>query len=194
MRIIVGLGNPGTRFRCSRHNIGFRCVDLIARKWGIRVSDRRAKAVLGRGNHAGEEIVLAKPRSYMNSSGEGVAYLLTRFASRPEDLVIIYDDMALPLGRLRIRPVGSDGGHRGVQSIIESLNTQAFPRIRLGIGSPPLEQDPVAYVLGRFYDEEDTIVARAVEAVVAAVDCMLEANIDEAMNRFNTLPSDQSLT
>ncbi len=192
MRIIVGLGNPGLRYRSTRHNIGFRCVDTIAKKWGIRVSDRRAKAVLGRGNHAGEEIVLAKPRLFMNNSGEGVAYLLTRFASRPEDLVIIYDDMALPLGRLRLRPGGSDGGHRGVQSIIEGLGTQAFPRIRLGIGSPPLEQNPVAYVLGRFSGEEETIVARAVESVVAAVDCLLGESIDEAMNRFNTLPSDQS--
>ena len=192
MRIIVGLGNPGLRYRSTRHNIGFRCVDTIAKKWGIRVSDRRAKAVLGRGNHAGEEIVLAKPRLFMNNSGEGVAYLLTRFASRPEDLVIIYDDMALPLGRLRLRPGGSDGGHRGVHSIIESLGTQAFPRIRLGIGSPPLEQNPVAYVLGRFSGEEETIVARAVESVVAAVDCLLGESIDEAMNRFNTLPSDQS--
>jgi PTH1 family peptidyl-tRNA hydrolase len=165
----------------------------MARMWGIRVSDRRARAVLGRGNHAGEEVVLAKPRSFMNNSGEGVAYLLTRFASRPEDLVIIYDDMALPLGRLRLRREGSDGGHRGIQSIIESLETQAFPRIRLGIGSPPLGQDSVSYVLGRFSDEEETIVARAVETVVAAVECMLEESIDEAMNRFNTLPSDQSL-
>ena len=191
MRVIVGLGNPGLWYRSTRHNIGFRCVDSMAREWGIRVSDRRAKAVLGRGNHAGEEIVLAKPRTFMNNSGEGVAYLLTRFASRPEDLVIVYDDMALPLGRLRLRRAGSDGGHRGVQSIIESLKTQAFPRIRLGIGSPPLEQDSVAYVLGRFSGEEDTIVARAVEAVVAAVDCMLEEGFDEAMNRFNTPPSDQ---
>jgi len=194
MRLIVGLGNPGTRYCGTRHNIGFRCVDLMAQRWGIRVSDRRAKAVLGRGNHGGEEIVLAKPRNFMNNSGEGVAYLLTRFASRPEDLVIIYDDMALPVGRLRLRPGGSDGGHRGIQSIIASLATLAFPRVRLGIGSPPLEQDAVGYVLGRFSGEEEAVVARAVESVVAAVDCILEEGIDEAMSRFNSLPADPSVT
>ncbi|HJN86835.1 MAG: aminoacyl-tRNA hydrolase [Dehalococcoidia bacterium] len=194
MRLIIGLGNPGTRYRGTRHNIGFRCVDLLALKWGIRVAERRAKVVLGRGFRAGEEIVLAKPRSFMNNSGEGVAYLRARFASRPEDLVVIYDDMALPVGQLRLRPGGSDGGHRGVQSIIESLQTQDFPRIRLGIGAPPLEQDAVGYVLGRFSGEEETILAGALDSVVAAVDCILEEGIDGAMNRFNSKPADPSLT
>jgi PTH1 family peptidyl-tRNA hydrolase len=169
-------------------------VDLLAEKWGIQITERRAKVVLGRGFHAGEEIVLAKPRSFMNNSGEGVAYLRARFASRPEDLVVIYDDMALPVGRLRLRPGGSDGGHRGVQSIIESLQTQAFPRIRLGIGSPPLEQDAVDYVLGRFSREEEAILAGAVESVVDAVESILEEGIEGAMNRFNSSPADPSLT
>lgn len=185
MRLIVGLGNPGPRYRWSRHNIGFRCVDLMAREWDIRLSERRAKAVLGRGHRAGQEIVLAKPRTFMNNSGEGVAYLLTRFAARPSELVVIYDDMELPLGRLRIRPSGSDGGHNGVRSIIDILQTQAFPRIRVGIGPPAPQEDPVSHVLGHFDGDEALAISEAVKTVVAAADCLLDQDIDSAMNRFN---------
>ena len=185
MLLIVGLGNPGPRYRCTRHNVGFRCVDLIARKWGIRQSERRAKAVLGRGNHAGRDIVLAKPRTFMNNSGEGVAYLLTRFAATPADLVVIYDEMELPMGRLRIRPSGSDGGHNGIRSIITTLKTQDFPRIRVGIGPPSPELDSIAHVLGHFSQEESSQIAQSVKEVAEAVECLLEHNIDVAMNRFN---------
>lgn len=185
MLLIVGLGNPGTRFRCTRHNVGFRCVDMIARKWGIRLSERRAKAVLGRGNHAGTDIVLAKPRTFMNNSGEGFEYLLTRFSAKPADLVVIYDEMELPIGRLRIRPSGSSGGHNGMRSIIAALKTQDFPRIRVGIGPPLPELDSIAHVLGRFSQEESTQIADSVKRVAEAVECLLEQDIDVAMNRFN---------
>lgn len=201
MRLIVGLGNPGPRYRYSRHNVGFQCVDLLARKWGIRLSERRAKAILGQGQRLGQDIVLAKPRTFMNNSGEGVAYLLTRFAARPSDLVIIYDDMALPVGKLRVRPGGSAAGHNGVQSIITTLKTQTFPRIRVGIGQPPLqqgfdqaqprdqgrllEQDQVAHVLGQFSAAEAPLISEAVKRVAEVVDCLLEESIDAAMNRFN---------
>ena len=185
MLLIVGLGNPGPRYRCTRHNVGFRCVDLIARKWGIRQSERRAKAVLGRGNHAGKEIVLAKPRTFMNNSGEGVAYLLARFGATPANLVVIYDDMELPTGRLRIRPTGSDGGHNGMRSIIASIKTQDFPRIRVGIGPPSPELDSIAHVLGRFSQEESSQIAHSLKRVAEAVECLLEQNIDVTMNRFN---------
>ena len=185
MRLIVGLGNPGVQYRWTRHNIGFRCVDSMARKWGIPASQRRAKAVLGQGSRAGEPIVLAKPRTFMNDSGQGVAYLLTRFGAKPEDLIVVYDDMELPLGRLRIRPSGSDGGHNGLRSIIASLNSQSFPRVRLGIGLPSMGQDTVNYVLGHFSEEETPVVAEAIERVVEAVDCLLQEGIDAAMNNFN---------
>ena len=185
MRLIVGLGNPGTRYRSTRHNLGFRCLDRMALKWEIHSSDRRAKAVLGRGRHAGQEVVLAKPRTFMNNSGEGVVYLLARFGAQPSDLLIVYDDMELPLGRLRIRTSGSDGGHQGIRSIIAALKTQDFPRLRVGIGQPPPGHDPISHVLGRFSEEESTVIAKAVKKVVAAVDCLLEENIDVAMNRFN---------
>lgn len=185
MRLIVGLGNPGARYAGTRHNIGFRCVDLMARRWEIPALDRRAKAVLGRGHHGGGEIILAKPRTFMNNSGEGIVYLLTRFGARPEDLVVIYDDMELPVGRLRLRLSGSDGGHKGMRSIIASLRTTNFPRLRVGIGHPPAGKDVIEHVLSRFLEDESKVIDQAVKNVVAAADCLLEESIDVAMNRFN---------
>ena len=185
MRVIVGLGNPSERYRATRHNAGFRCLDLIAKKWGIRLNERRAKAVIGTGFFGGHEVVLAKPRTFMNNSGEGVEYLLTRFPAKPSDLLVIYDDMALPVGRLRLRPEGSDGGHNGIRSIMQHLQTTGFPRLRIGIGGPPGDDSSIPHVLGRFdKDEEETIAETMVQAV-AAVECVLEENIDIAMNRFN---------
>ena len=140
---------------------------------------------MGRGIYAGREVVLAKPRDFMNNSGQGVSYLLTRFAAGLDDLLVIYDDMELPLGRLRIRRSGSDGGHKGVESIISILRAQAFPRMRLGIGPPAQGQDSVDFVLGRFSKEESAVVGRTVETAVKAMECWLEEDIDAAMNRFN---------
>ena len=185
MRLIVGLGNPGDRYQHTRHNVGFRCIDLMAREWGISLSDRRAKAVLGRGNHLGQDVVLARPRTFMNNSGEGVAYLLTRFGAKPDDLVVVYDEMDLPLGRMRIRPNGSPAGHNGIRSIISELGTPNFARIRVGIGHPELRGAQVSHVLNRFSEEEAPEIARVVKQVAEAVDCLLEESITVAMNRFN---------
>ena len=185
MRLIVGLGNPGVRFRSSRHNVGFRCLDLLAKEWDIPVKDRRAKAVLGEGYRSAEEVVLAKPRTFMNSSGEGIEYLLARFRARPQDLLVIYDDMELPLGRLRIRAQGSDGGHNGMKSIISVLGTQDFPRIRVGIGPPADGESSIPHVLGQFSSEEEPVVVGAVGRVAAAVASILEDGIDAAMSQFN---------
>jgi PTH1 family peptidyl-tRNA hydrolase len=185
MQIIVGLGNPGPRYRGTRHNIGFRCVDLMAQKWDIKVSERRARAVLGRGRHLDQDIVLAKPRTFMNHSGEGVAYLVARFGVKPQDLLVVYDEMALPVGKLRLRPSGSDAGHNGIKSIIAALGTQDFPRIRVGIGKPSAEGQHIAHVIGGFSDDESPIIAAVVERVVEAVDCLLHEGIDRTMSRFN---------
>ena len=185
MRIIVGLGNPGLRYRCTRHNVGFRCIDLLARQWGIRLSERRAKAVLGRGRHLEQDVVLAKPRTFMNNSGEGVEYLLTRFGARSTELVIVYDDIHLPIGRLRLRPRGSDGGHNGIRSIIAALRTQDFPRVRVGIGQPSSSDEQVSHVLSHFGKEEAPLMAKGVKRVIQALDCLLEENIDVAMNFYN---------
>lgn len=157
----------------------------MARKWDIRISQRRAKAVLGVDEHLGQQIVLAKPRNFMNNSGEGVAYLLTRFSAQPSDLLVVYDELALPVGKIRLRPSGSDAGHNGIRSIIAALKTQDFPRLRVGIGRTPQTESQVSYVLDRFSEEEAPVICDAVKRVVQATDCLLEENIDQAMNRFN---------
>ena len=187
MRIIVGLGNPGDRHRCSRHNLGFRCADLMSRRWDIPFSERRPKAVLAIGRRHGQEVVLVKPRTFMNNSGEAMSYLIDRFGVRPSDLLIIYDDMELELGRIRIRIQGSGGTHNGMRSIVSALQTQEIPRLRIGIGHPALGQETIPYVLGRFSKDESETVSRSVGLTAEAVECLLEENIDAAMNRFNSV-------
>jgi len=187
MQIIVGLGNPGDRHRCSRHNLGFRCVDFMSRQWEIPFSERRAKAILAIGRRQGQDVILVKPRTFMNNSGEAMTYLIDRFGVRPSELLIIYDDMELALGRIRIRIQGSGGNHNGMRSIVSALQTPEIPRLRVGIGHPPLGQETIPYVLSRFSGEESEPVARSVTLTADAVDCMLEESIEAAMNRFNSV-------
>ena len=189
-RIIVGLGNPGPRYRDTRHNVGFGCVDLLAERWGIAVNDRRRTTVLGQGYRAGAPVVLAKPRTFMNLSGESVAYLLARFGGRPADLVVVYDEMALPLGRIRLRARGSDAGHNGMKDIIRNVRTIDFPRLRIGIGGPGMSGS-VEHVLGRFSDEEKPAVDAAIARAADAVECLVSEGINIAMNRYNTDPQAQ---
>lgn len=206
-RLIVGLGNPGPKYRDTRHNVGFRVIDLLAERWGIPLNERRPTTLLGRGmyrpaNPSGEPggnsaaiappsaVVLAKPRTFMNHSGEAVAYLLARFGGPAARLLIIYDEMALAVGRLRLRAAGSDAGHNGLRSIIQATGTTAFPRLRIGIGAPaqPAGADTggtVGHVLGRFTNEEAEAVDDAIRRAAAAVECLLTENIDTAMNRYN---------
>ena len=185
MKVIVGLGNPGDRYRNTRHNVGFMCVDLLARRWNIDLKERRAKAILGRGRFQEREVVLAKPRTFMNRSGDAISYLVARFGVKPSDIVVIYDEMDLPLGKIRIRPGGSPAGHNGIRSIIGELRTQEFPRVRVGIGHPESQGGQVSHVLNRFQDEEATEISQVIQRVAEAVGCMLEENITIAMNRFN---------
>ena len=186
-RIIVGLGNPGPRYRDTRHNVGFGCVDLLAERWGIAINDRRRTTALGQGYRDGLPVALAKPRTFMNLSGESVAYLLARFGGRPEDLVIVYDEMALPLGRIRLRGRGSDAGHNGIKDIIRTVRTIDFPRLRIGIGGPGMSGS-VDHVLGRFSDAEQPAARDAILRAAEAVECLLADGIDIAMNRYNTDP------
>jgi len=187
MLLVVGLGNPGTRYTSTRHNVGFRFIDLLAKKAEIRLNDRRAKAVLGEGRISGHEVVLAKPRTFMNNSGEGIQYLMARFGGRPSELLIVYDEMALPTGRIRLRVAGSHAGHNGIRSIISAVQTDAFPRLRIGVGPPSNGGDSVPHVLGKFSKEEEPLIAQAVQDAVAAVRCLLEESIDVAMNRYNVI-------
>lgn len=185
MKVIVGLGNPGDRYRNTRHNVGFHCIDLLARRWGIDVKERRAKAVLGRGRFQEREVVLAKPRTFMNRSGEAINYLVARFGVKPADIVVIYDEMDLPVGRIRIRPGGSPAGHNGIRSIIGELHTQNFPRVRVGIGQPDMKGGQVSHVLNRFSEDEAAEISAAIQRVADAMECLMEENITVAMNRFN---------
>ena len=187
MLLVVGLGNPGARYTSTRHNVGFRFIDLLAKKAEIRLNDRRAKAVLGQGRIAGHEVVLAKPRTFMNNSGEGIEYLLAPFGGRPSELLVVYDEMALPTGRIRLRASGSHAGHNGIRSIISAVQTDKFPRLRIGVGQPSNGGQSVPHVLGKFSKEEEPLIAQAVQDAVSAVQCMLEESIDVAMNRFNVI-------
>ncbi|MEE8465907.1 MAG: aminoacyl-tRNA hydrolase [Dehalococcoidia bacterium] len=187
MLLIVGLGNPGSRYTSTRHNVGFRFIDLLGKRAGIRLNDRRAKAVLGQGRIAGHDVVLAKPRTFMNNSGEGIEYLIARFGGLPSGLLVVYDEMALPVGRIRLRQSGSHAGHNGIRSVISAVHTEQFPRLRIGVGQPPQGSDSIPHVLGKFSKEEEPLIANAIHDAAAAVQCMLEENIDIAMNRYNVI-------
>ena len=153
------------------------------------MSDRRAKAVLGQGFLAGHEVILAKPRTFMNNSGECIEYLLDRFRGRPSDLLVVYDEMALPAGRIRLRSSGSHAGHNGIRSIISSIRTDNFPRLRIGVGLPERGESSIPYVLGRFSAEEEPLISRAVQNAVGAAYCLFESDIDTAMNSYNSAES-----
>ena len=185
MNLIVGLGNPGNVYAGSRHNVGFRCIDGISQDAGIPMSQRRPLAVIGQGQLGQKEVVLVKPRTFMNHSGEALSYLISRFHPPLQDLLIIYDDMDLPLGKIRIRPSGSAGGHRGMESIVGALKSPNFTRIRIGIGRPPPGMSQVKFVLGTFTAEESPVIG---EAVVTAQNAALDVighGLDWAMNHYN---------
>ena len=184
--IIVGLGNPGLRYRSSRHNVGFKTIERLSKASNIAVSQRRAKAVVGEGQVEGHRVVLAKPRTFMNRSGDAVKYLLDRFHASPQQLLIVYDEMDLPPGRIRIRPGGSAAGHNGLKSIIGAVSTQGFPRLRVGIGKPEPHEDDISFVLGGFSNEDGKLVDEATKRAVEAALCVVQDGIDQAMNRYNS--------
>ncbi len=185
MELIVGLGNPGARYRGTRHNIGAEVIDRLAEKKGLRLKKRwRARASMARMQIGDRFLTVAKPRSFMNLSGQAVAALLKRVGCAPEDLLVISDDVNLKLGAIRIRKRGSSGGHNGLESIIACIGTEDFARLRVGVG--PGEGDRVRHVLGRFSSEEMRVVDRVVETAVDAVKEIVVSGVDAAMNRFNT--------
>lgn len=184
MRLVVGLGNPGARYAESRHNVGFRCVDELARRLGIALSRRSFNAHLGTGLVGAEKVILAKPQTYMNLSGESVAPLLLYYGLAAADLIVVYDDLDLPYGRLRVRERGSSGGHRGMDSIIRALGSDDFPRVRIGIGRPPGD-DAAGYVLGRFGADEAKVLPEVICRAADAVETIIREGPAAAMNRFN---------
>ena len=183
--LIVGLGNPGREYAHSRHNVGFRCVELLARRHHVALAERRRHATLGQGWVAGYPTVLAKPRTFMNRSGGAVRYLLDRFHGSIPQLLILVDDMDLPLGTLRLRASGSSGGHRGLDSIIVELGSHDFSRLRIGIGRPTTVGSSVGHVLGEFSADEKSQVSEALKRAAEAVEAVLTEGIEAAMNRLN---------
>lgn len=185
MKLIVGLGNPGKEYAGTRHNLGFQLVHNLGEKYGIRVADNRHRALLGTGEIAGEKVMLVQPLTYMNRSGEAVREIVRYYQLLIDDLLIIYDDMDLELGQIRIRPRGSSGAHKGMESVIKCLGTTDIPRLRLGIGRPPEEIPVVDFVLSPFQQDEQAEVRRMLDDAAEAVKTILTRGIQQAMNDFN---------
>ncbi|MFQ5585721.1 MAG: aminoacyl-tRNA hydrolase [Thermodesulfobacteriota bacterium] len=184
MRLIVGLGNPGDRYASTRHNIGFMVVDRIALTYDIPVDRKGFQSLHGKGILGASRLILMKPQTFMNRSGEAVREVAAYFRISPCDILVIYDDVDLPFGRLRIRAGGGSGGHRGMRSIISTLGTDQFPRVRIGIGRP--EGDDVSgYVLSTFTGDEREVLDKVVGRVADAVEIICVRGIGEAMDRFN---------
>jgi len=182
--LIVGLGNPGPRYARNRHNVGFQSLDHLAAAYGIDLNKTRFKALFGEGQIAGQRVMLAKPLSFMNDSGQAVGALSRYYKVPVERIIVIYDDIDLALGKIRVRPGGSSGGHNGIKSLLQHLGQDAFIRIRVGVGRPTYG-DAADYVLNDFSREQEPIVARAYDWVKEIVVCILREGVQQAMNLYN---------
>ncbi len=186
MYLIVGLGNPGREYVGTRHNMGFEAIDAICAKFKIEMNKEKHRAILGEGRIGGEKVILVKPQTYMNLSGESVRELVEWYKIEPEQVLVIYDDISLPTGKVRIREKGSDGGHNGIKNIIYQLKTDVFPRIKIGVGQERHPDfDCKDYVLGKFSKEETEILIDTVVRVADAAECLISTDAKTAMNRFN---------
>jgi PTH1 family peptidyl-tRNA hydrolase len=188
MRLIVGLGNPGREYAQSRHNLGFRVVEILAARWELPLNRKGFDALWGQGQAEGTAVVLAQPTTYMNLSGRAVVKLLKHWRLTPENLVVIHDDLDVPFGRLKIVERGSAAGHRGVLSIQSVLGTEEFLRLKLGIGRPEPGVDPEKFVLGRFHPDEAEEINGLVARAAAAVEVMLGEGLAAARNKFHGTP------
>jgi PTH1 family peptidyl-tRNA hydrolase len=184
VRLVVGLGNPGAEYNRTRHNVGFDVVDLLASEWGLNWQHSKSWRALWA---KGENVILVKPASFMNRSGEPVSAIANFYKIAPSEILVVLDDLALELGRLRIRTEGGTGGHNGLESIIVHLGTEEIPRLRIGIGAAPRE-GAVDYVLGRFFEEEVPVVEKTIERGAEAVKCAIDKGVLSAMNLFNKIP------
>ena len=189
MKLIVGLGNPGRGYARSRHNVGWRIVDAFAEKFRIDISKHEKEALIGSGRVAGGSVILAKPLTYMNRSGDAVKLLTNAYLESLHDLMVVYDDFDLPLGKLRIRERGSPGTHNGMRSIVESLATESFPRLRCGVRGANYVEDRLRdYVLDDFEESELPIVNRSIERALDALLLFARGDLKRAMNEFNREP------
>ena len=186
MFLIVGLGNPTKQYEKTRHNIGFDVMDALADKYNISISENKHKALCGKGVIEGMKVVLAKPQTYMNLSGESVAELVNYYKLDPEsELIVVFDDISLEPGNIRIRKKGSAGGHNGIKNIIANLGTDRFMRVKVGVGEKPKNWDLADYVLSPFTKDERPLVNLAIEHAAKAIEQMLNGDVDVAMNEYN---------
>lgn len=185
MYIIVGLGNPTREYAGTRHNIGFSVITQIADDHNIALDTKKHKAIIGKGYIGGEKVLLVQPQTYMNLSGESVRDVIDFYKVTNEDIIVIYDDISLDVGQLRIRKKGSAGGHNGIKNIIAHLSTDVFPRIKVGVGNKPAGWDLANYVLGRFPENELEDVKTSVKAAANACEMIICEGIDQAMNQYN---------
>ena len=185
MRLIVGLGNPGKDYADTRHNVGFRCINRLAKIHGISLSQRGSQAQFGVGEVEGNKVVLAKPRTFMNLSGKSVKLLMERFQVASSDVLIIHDELDLPLGKIRLYSGGGSGGHKGVESIITYLGSPNFNRLRVGIGRPQGGEDATAFVLSHFIPDEKAVIEDTIAKVAEAIFCLLRDGMTAAMNKYN---------
>ena len=183
MKVIVGLGNPGKKYSDTRHNIGFRVLEEVARRHGVQKEESRFDALIAHIMLGGQKVLLVKPLTYMNLSGKAVQPLMRWFKLDLSDLIVIYDDMDLPPGTLRLRAQGGSGGHKGMASIIERLGSQEFARIRIGIGRP--DNEAIDWVLGKFSPTEQKLMEEVIGQAAAAVECWVKQGIERAMNEYN---------
>ena len=184
MYIIAGLGNPGKKYEQTRHNMGFLAVDFLAEKYDIKVNKIRFRALTGEGRIAGQKVLLLKPQTYMNLSGESVRLALEYYKVSPQELIVIYDDIDIQAGMIRIRKKGSAGTHNGMRNILYHIQTEDFPRIRVGIGSGRKE-DMINYVTGSVPKDEITLLKEAADKAACGAACIVEKGIEKAMNEYN---------
>ncbi len=193
MKLIVGLGNPGIEYQFTPHNLGFLAVDRIAKQCGVRVNNRNCRAQTARARIGDTEVVLAKPETLMNLSGQSVRELVQEYQVHPEqDLVLLYDELDLPFGTLRIRPRGRSAGHNGVESVIDALGTQEFVRIRMGVGPDHPVGDGARYVLSQFKKSQYPVIDQVLDTTAEAVKVILAEGVQAAMSRFNRKPEEEA--
>ncbi|MDR0880519.1 MAG: aminoacyl-tRNA hydrolase [Clostridioides sp.] len=185
MYVVVGLGNPDKEYEKTRHNVGFSVIDILAKEYGANVTKIKHKALTGECRIGNEKVLLVKPLTYMNLSGETLIDIYQYYKMDLENIIVIYDDIDLDTGKVRIRKKGSGGSHNGMKSIINCLGSGEFPRVRVGISKPPKGQDLANYVLSRFRKEEQEDIDKGFETAAKAVDCIIRENIDVSMNKYN---------
>jgi len=183
--LIVGLGNPGKEYENTRHNAGFMAMDVLAQKLDATVNKIKFKGLLGEAKYHGEKILLLKPQTFMNLSGQSVANVVNFYKIPKDNIIVIYDDMDLPVGKLRIRPEGTSGGQKGMDSIIYQIATDKLSRIRIGIGRPESQKNGVGHVLGKFYGEEAKKIDQVLEVAAEAALLIVAEGVKEAMNQYN---------